>query len=251
MWCVYKKRQTCKPAFFCSLFTDLDVPRELKPFSMAKQIKSILKNISLATASLVITLSVGISPIIVYAQETTKTEPVSEDEFSFSDFDAHLASFLNFNNIIISKTDNRVQKIEKFFKDQNMPAYKYADDFVKYADMYGLDYRLVAAISTIESTGFRNSCKKATFSGLGWGSCKINFKSYEDSIRVVSWNLAGENPKTARHYGNKSIPATLEAYNPAEIRPDYIAIVTKYMSQIAKIDTNEKIVSVKKSDNIE
>lgn len=76
------------------------------------------------------------------------------------------------------KIDPRVLKIRAFFEARSLPAADYAEEFVYYADKYDLDWRLVPSIALLESTGFKYACKKATFSGLGWGSCKINFDSF-------------------------------------------------------------------------
>jgi len=112
----------------------------------------------------------------------------------------------------------RIEKLENYFKSYNMPAADYARAFVTYADQYGIDWTLVATIAYLESTGFQNPCDKVSYSGLGWGSCKINFSSFEESIRVVSMNLAGKNEATKKYYENKTPEEILHTYNPRYVQ---------------------------------
>lgn len=112
----------------------------------------------------------------------------------------------------------RIAKVQAYFERYDMPAAEYAHAFVMYADQYGIDWTLVPAIAFLESTGFKNSCSSVKHSGLGWGSCKISFSSYEESIRVVSMNLGGHNEKTAKFYSGKTSEGILDAYNPKYVQ---------------------------------
>ncbi len=131
-----------------------------------------------------------------------------------------------------SLLDDRVEKIEKYYNRYNLPLAKNAEDFVVSADEYDIDWRLVAAIGMIESTGGKHACSTATYSAFGWGSCKINFDSYTESIDVISRNLSGQNPKTARYYAGKDIRGILWSYNPDTIRKGYGDMVIKQMEII-------------------
>lgn len=128
--------------------------------------------------------------------------------------------------------DERVAKIRAYFEKRNAPAAEHAEDFVFFADLYGIHPYLVAGIATIESSGFVNACSGATYSGLGWGSCKINFESYRDGIKVVSYNLAGLNPRTAPYYKDKSISEIIDKYNPPSVRPEYNSLINGVMEKI-------------------
>lgn len=112
----------------------------------------------------------------------------------------------------------RIAKVKSYFESYNMPAADYAHAFVVYADRYDIDWTLVASIAFLESTGFKNSCSSVKNSGLGWGSCKISFPSYEESIRVVSMNLGGHNEKTAHYYAEKTPEEILYSYNPKYVQ---------------------------------
>ncbi len=128
--------------------------------------------------------------------------------------------------------DDRIQKIESFYNRYDLPLADNATDFIESADRYGIDWRLVAAIGFIESTGGKYACSTAKYSAFGWGSCKIDFDSYTESIDVISRNLAGENPNTAQYYAEKDIRGILESYNPPHIVPDYADKVIKQMEII-------------------
>lgn len=128
----------------------------------------------------------------------------------------------------------RAQKIDAYFVENNMPLAGHGLAMVTAADKYGIDWRLIAAIGVIESTGGKFACKKVKYSAFGWGSCKINFSSYEESIDVITRNLAGENPKTAHHYDGKDTIGILSSYN--QERSDYKKIVLGTMDKISKMD---------------
>lgn len=128
--------------------------------------------------------------------------------------------------------EEKIAKIRAYYARYDLPLQHEAEHFVDAAETYDIDWRLVAAIGFIESTGGKHACKTADYSAFGWGSCKINFDSYEESINVISMNLGGHNPNTAKHYAGKDITQILEAYNPDHIRPGYTKMVMKQMEII-------------------
>lgn len=128
------------------------------------------------------------------------------------------------------------QKIDAYFRDKNMPLEGYGEVFVREARKNNLDPFLVAAISVRESTGGRHACKSVTHSFLGWGSCKINFESPEKAIEIVSWNLGGNNPRTASFYAEKSTKEILKAYNPPSIVAEYAYEVMDIMDTMRNYD---------------
>ncbi len=130
--------------------------------------------------------------------------------------------------------------IDAYFKSRNAPLEGMGMKMAIEADKNGLDWRLIPAISIRESSGGKESCKGASHSFLGWGSCKINFKSKEQSIEVVAKNLGGNNPKTARYYAGKNTREILLSYNPPSIVLHYVDQVIKIMDKIG----DEKVVIV-------
>ena len=87
--------------------------------------------------------------------------------------------------------DIRAKVLSDYLKTHNSPLVPYAPTFVKYADMYNLDWKLVAAISGLEST-FGQQIPYGTYNGWGWGIYGDNmhwFASWEDGIKTVSQGL--------------------------------------------------------------
>ena len=81
----------------------------------------------------------------------------------------------------------KAQKIELFFRvnRNNAPLADYAEKFVEVANKYGLDYRLLPAIATIESSGGKNNFRK--YNAWGWGN--KSFGSFEEGIEIVGKGL--------------------------------------------------------------
>jgi len=127
----------------------------------------------------------------------------------------------------------QAEKIDRYYGRYNLPLKGHGLAMVLAAEEYGIDWRLVAAIGMIESTGGKFACKRAHYSAFGWGSCKINFSSYEESINVISKNLGGANPVTAQHYAGKDTRGILEAYNPPSVVPNYAKKVMNQMDIIS------------------
>jgi hypothetical protein len=87
-----------------------------------------------------------------------------------------------------SEFDYRVQNLKKFLGKYNSPLVSYADDFVAYADANGLDYRLVPAITGVEST-FGKHIPVDSYNAYGWANGEYSFISWENSISHVSKTL--------------------------------------------------------------
>ena len=131
---------------------------------------------------------------------------------------------------VIAEEDTRALKIKSYYDRHNLPLAAYAQEFVDAADRYDIDWRLVAAIGFIESTGGKYACQTADYSPFGWGSCKIDFDSYEHAIDTVSLNLGGHNPSTAYFYKDKTFTEVLYAYN--SVIPTYKAKIVREMEII-------------------
>jgi uncharacterized protein YxeA len=84
-----------------------------------------------------------------------------------------------------SDFDYRVENLKKFFERYNSPLTSYAEEFVTYADEYNLDYRLVPAITGVEST-FGKRIPTDSYNAYGWANGEYQFSSWEDSIQHVS-----------------------------------------------------------------
>ena len=93
----------------------------------------------------------------------------------------------------VAKTgvDNRVKILTSYLSQNNSPLAPYASEFVAAADKYNLDWKLVAAISGVEST-FGQQIPNNSYNAWGWGvygDNVINFKSWNDGIDTVSQGL--------------------------------------------------------------
>lgn len=87
--------------------------------------------------------------------------------------------------------DYRVKVVENYLKHYDSPMVDNASDFVYYADKYGLDWRLVLAISGVEST-YGKQIPPYSYNGWGWGvygDNVIRFKSWKEGIQTVSQGL--------------------------------------------------------------
>lgn len=90
--------------------------------------------------------------------------------------------------------DGRITILRKFLEEYNSPLAPFAEKFVKDADTYNLDWRLVAAISGVEST-FGNFTPGNSHNAWGWGIYGENvtsFSSWEEGIQTISKDLREE-----------------------------------------------------------
>ncbi len=137
--------------------------------------------------------------------------------------------------------DEKAQKIDKYFADRNLPLAGYGKKFVEEAEKNDLPWNLLPAIAMIESTGYKFACKNPSGlnNGFGWGSCKIKFKSIDEAIEVVAYNIGGNNPDTDHHYAGKDVEGILNTYNPPKFRKDYVYLVTKVMKIIENYELTD------------
>ena len=154
---------------------------------------------------------------------------------------------LAFNQVMDQKAKDleaKAKAIDSYFKSYDMPLLGMGMKMVMEAEKNGIDWRLLPAISVIESTGGKFACKNATHSFFGWGSCKIDFDSREEAIEIVAMNLGGNNPNTDHHYAGKTTKEILQKYNPPSIVPNYAHKVMKVMDAIGenfKTETTAKV----------
>jgi hypothetical protein len=109
--------------------------------------------------------------------------------------------------------DARAANLKAFFRGLNSDLFAYADYIVQISDKYGLDYRLIPAISVQEST----ACKyipPGSFNCWGWGiyGDKVTkFSSYEEAIETVAKGLRTEYADD----GLKTPEEIMKRYNPS------------------------------------
>lgn len=89
-----------------------------------------------------------------------------------------------------SKFDQKVENIERYMFARNAPLGHEAEFMVIMANKFNLDYRLLPAISIIESSGGLHLYRK--YNAWGWGGAEgFTFENWEHSIYVVSRGMAG------------------------------------------------------------
>jgi hypothetical protein len=123
---------------------------------------------------------------------------------------------------IRKKFDLREAILRKFFSDKHCPAARYAGLFVKEADDFGLDWRLLPSLSFVESGGGKTATGNNLF---GWANGKAAFETIGDAIHHVAAVLA-----LGKSYRGKDLDGKLLTYNH---RTDYKALVTEIMRQIS------------------
>lgn len=128
----------------------------------------------------------------------------------------------------------RAQAIDTFLEKRKSSLAGYGMKFVEEAENNGIDYRLLVAIAGRESTFGRHACKGATNSVFGYGSCKINFKSIDESIETISRKLGGD----SNHYHDE-----MTSY---QILRKYNTVIPNYPNEVIRlmkiIDDSEEIV---------
>ena len=89
-----------------------------------------------------------------------------------------------------SNFDQKVKNIENYMGRRNAPLKDEANYIVMIANKYEIDYRLVPAISIIESSGGLKLYRQ--YNAWGWGGANgLTFENWEHSIYVVSRGLGG------------------------------------------------------------
>jgi hypothetical protein len=81
----------------------------------------------------------------------------------------------------------KVRNVREYLEGRNSPLAQYAEVFVEAADHYGIDYRIIAAISIIESSGGKHNFRP--HNAWGWG--RMTFSSWEEGIWTVSKGIGG------------------------------------------------------------
>lgn len=110
------------------------------------------------------------------------------------------------SNTQLTTADPRVLAMNKFLTDYHSPMAPYAELFVTEADIYGLDWRIVAAVSGVESA-FGNLIPLNTNNGWGWrggpGGDWSNFPTWAEGIKEITRGLA-------EGYGIRMTPFQIE-----------------------------------------
>ncbi len=152
-------------------------PKHLREdFLLAKIMK---RRLSLLLA--VLTFTTAISPTKVHAFGQT------------SEQSAVLAAPQAISSQIV-KQDNRAKILSAYLEQYNSPLADHAQTFINQADANHLDWKMVAAISGVESD-FGEAIPPYSYNAWGfgvYGSNVLGFTSWDDGITVVSTALRQE-----------------------------------------------------------
>lgn len=111
----------------------------------------------------------------------------------------------------IPSLDARFERLESFFRKYSCPEPQYVEEYLHIADNYGLDYRLLPAISIRET---QCGVHEKGNNRLGFHPSTVGFSTVLGGIQFIGQRL-GEHP----YYKNKSLDAKLFKYNPLTAYP--------------------------------
>lgn len=115
----------------------------------------------------------------------------ADNAYAKEKFKSASASLVGQEDEIETKIDNRAKILKAFLESYDSPLAENAETFVRAADENNLDWRLVAAISGVESS-FGKHLPYESYNGWGWGiygDNMITFASYDDGIETISKGL--------------------------------------------------------------
>jgi len=172
-------------------------------------ITTILLTLAIPASASAKTVKIGIQPLFsaILATNTLKNSTLFATTSTFDTDDS--------TNEESQEDLEKAKRLDDYFAKRDMPLEGYGIEFVKSAKKYGLDWRLLAAIGARESSGGKHMMNNNPF---GWGSAKIKFDDFGEAIDVVSSNLGGFNPNTARYYKDADTKKKLWYYNGTVIR---------------------------------
>lgn len=132
--------------------------------------------------------------------------------------------------------DNRARVLRAYLEKRNSPLADHADTFIEEADKNGLDWKLVAAISGLESS-FGLHIPYNSYNGWGYGVYGNNvrrFESWDDGIAVVSKALRED---YMEKWGATTIPEIGRIYAAS---PTWAQRVQFFINDIERFEENQK-----------
>ncbi|MFH1547569.1 MAG: hypothetical protein ABIC57_03725 [bacterium] len=128
-----------------------------------------------------------------FEQDPSRVEialPYIEDQSlvskEYSDSQMIISKYFSERSADIVSVRERTRQVESFYNKWNSPMAVNAEFIVETADHFGIDWRLIPAISIVESSGGRINFRP--YNAFGWGS--QSFSSFEHSIYIVTEGLA-------------------------------------------------------------
>lgn len=126
---------------------------------------------------IIVVLSLLFLVTSIFTPKIQAQEKASGSSATFADINAAAA------------VDNRALVLKNYLEAQDSPLAPYANEFVQQADLYHIDWKLLVAISGVESTfGKAVPCTNAWGFGI-YGNQTMCFASYDDAIRTISKSI--------------------------------------------------------------
>ena len=118
-----------------------------------------------AILAIVVAISIFPQPVLADNQEAGGSAVLKNDEST--------------------RIDPRIEKLSLFLESYGSPLSPFAADFIQAADRYQIDWKLVPAITGVEST-FGKRIPFNSYNAYGWANGAYYFESWEQSIDHVS-----------------------------------------------------------------
>lgn len=142
------------------------------------------------------------------------------------------------------QADERTKILQAYLAKYNSPLQNNAADFVEAADTYSIDWRLVAAISGVESTFGKRTPGGCNSWGWGvYGTKALKFNSCKDGIYTVSEGLK-------RNYIDKGLTEPLSMNRKYAASPTWGVKVNFFLRDMDKFEKayRDKQTGIKEVD---
>ncbi len=120
--------------------------------------------------------------------------------------------------------ETRESALERYFREIRSPLAALAPAFIAAADSHGIDWRLLPAISVVESGAGRKFRNNNVF---GWNGGRAEVANIVEGI----WHVASRLAQSPIYAGKDSL-AKLRAYNPRH--PEYALRVLTEMARVSR-----------------
>ncbi len=125
--------------------------------------------------------------------------------------------------------DKRVEALRHYLSLRKSPLEPFAENFVRHADTYNLDWKLLPAIAGLESS-FGKRIPQSSYNAWGWGvytpdSPGIRFQNWDHGIESVSKGLR-------EHYLNKGFLTVEQIGKRYATSPTWAQRVKYFINQI-------------------
>lgn len=130
-----------------------------------------------------------------------------------------------------ASNDWRIDQLERSLEGR--PVQAYAVPFIRIADRYQLDWRLLPALTIVETSGGKHVRRRNNW--FGWDSGQARFQSVTDAAELVAFNLS-----SGFRYHGKSLRAKLQVYNHESDYPDRVLRKMALLGPKRKYDRHRK-----------